>query len=178
MISHEKFDIDSARLMLSHLGRALKHYNERQFARDKLNIELKSLKKVSTKSMKKFVDNLQHSIGEAIKKEQHILKHQKKEDLFHGDIKERIEELETRLAKYLTIHEARAERVKLLENAMASESKSKLQQIGLIKKSLSRAEKILKSAAKDKKNSKQEIAATKALLEKIKKKVRQYEKNI
>lgn len=178
MISHERYDIDSARLMLSHIGRALKHYNERQFAREKLRVELKKLRKISTKSMKKHVQGLEHSIGEAIRKEQRIFKHQQKEDIFHGDIKERIAELEARLAKYLTIHEARAQRVRLLESALATESKTKLEQVGLIKKSLSRAEKILKSAAKDKRHPKGEIAATKALIDRIRKKVRQVERKL
>jgi hypothetical protein len=178
MISTRGFDTDSARLMLSYLGKALKHYNERDFARQKLNIELKKLKKVSTKSMKKYVDNLQHSIGEAIRKEQHILKHQKQEDVFHGDIKERISELEGRLAKYLTIHEARAQRVRLLESALATEQKSKGEQVSLIKKSLARAEQILKSVAKDKKQSKKDIAQTKALIERIKQKVKQAERKL
>lgn len=164
--------------MLSYLGKALKHYGERDFARKKLNIELKNLKKVSTKSMKKYVENLQTSIGEAIRKEQHILKHQKKEDIFHGDIKERIAELETRLAKYLTIHEARAAKVRILESAFATEQKSKSDQVKLIKHSLARAEKILKAASKGKKHSKKDLAITKQIIERIKQKVRKIERKI
>jgi hypothetical protein len=178
MISHEKYDVDSARLMLSHLGKALKHYDERQHARQKLKIELSRLKKISTKSMKGYIDNLQHSIGDAIKKEQRILKHQQDEDIFHGDIKDRIRELEGRLAKYLTIHEARANRVKLLENALATEHNTKQEQIVLIKKSISRAESILKSAMKDKKHSRKDLAETKALLERIKARIKHVEKKI
>ena len=105
------YDTGSARTMLSYLGNALKHYNERQFAKQKLRVELSRLKKISTKSMQKYVQNLEHSIGDAIRKEQRILKNQQKEDIFHGNVKERIKDLEAKLSRYLAIHEERARNI-------------------------------------------------------------------
>ncbi len=176
MSSKTHYDAGSARLMLSYLGRALKHYDERQFAKQKLRIELKKLKKVSTKSMKKYLDNLEGSISDAIKKEQRILKHQQKEDVFHGNIKERIKELEGRLSRYLAIHEARAQKVRLLENAMASEQLHKEEKISTIKKSLAKVEKIHKDLSKNKKYSKKQVADIGRVIERIRKKVREAEK--
>jgi hypothetical protein len=121
---------------------------------------------------------LQHSIGEAIRKEQSILKHQKSEEVFHTDLNSRIKELEGRLSRYLAMHEERSRKVKLLESALATEHETKQDQLVLIKKSLSRAEKILKSAAKDKKHSRGEIMATKSVLDRIRKKVKQIERNL
>jgi len=169
-------DISSARLMLAYLGKATRHYQERDFARKKLKIQLSRLKKIDTKSMKKYVKELEQSISEAINKEQRILKHQQQEDIFHGDVTSRINELEGRLARYLTIHEARAQRVRILESALTTEDQSKRQQIALIKKSLNRAERIFAKAKREKKHSKKQIAAVKSALDSIKAKVKQIEK--
>jgi predicted nucleic acid-binding Zn-ribbon protein len=174
MISRQ-FDLGSARLMLSYLGRALKHYDERQFAKQKVKTELSRLKKISTKSMKKYVQNLERSISDAIKKEQRILKHQEKEDILHVDIKERIKELEERLAKYETLHEMRARKVRMLESAFTSEETSKADQIRLIRKSLERAERIYKKISKGKKHPKKALVETRKLLERIRAKISRIE---
>jgi hypothetical protein len=178
MTSIKGYDIGSARLMLAHLGRAAKHYQERDFARKKLKIQLSRLKKIDTKSMRRYVQELEQSIGEAIRKEQRILKHQQQEDVFHGDVASRINELEARLARYLTIHEARAQRVKLLESALSEEDQAKRQQIALIKKSLNRAERIFSRAKKEKRHPKRQIAAVRKALDSIKAKVDQIGKKL
>ncbi len=175
MIS-ERYDIDSARLMLAQLGKATKQLHERVFARQKLKVELSRLKKISTHSMKKYVHHLERSIAEAITKEQRIVKHQKKEDIFHDDIRQRIQELEGRLARYLTIHEARAQRVKVLEDALTTEQQTKGEQLTLIKKSLARVERIYKNARKDKKHSKDQLAHIKEHLVTIRAKVKELDK--
>ncbi len=174
MISRE-YDTGSARIMLSYLGRALKHYDERQFAKQKVKTELSMLKKVSTKSMKKYVRNLEHSISDAIKKEQRILKHQQQEDILHTSINERIKELEERIAKYETLHEMRARKVRMLESAFAPEEPSKADQIRLIKKSLERAERIYKKLTKGKKHLKKPLAQTRILLDRIRAKISRIE---
>ncbi|MEM4246715.1 MAG: hypothetical protein QXR48_04775 [Candidatus Woesearchaeota archaeon] len=178
MISYKSYDIGSARLMLSYLGRALRHYNERQFARQKLRTELSRLKKISTQSMKKYVQNLEKSIGEAIKKEQRILKHQQQEEFFHGDLNARVKKLEERLARYLSIHEERARKVKLLESALATEQKKKSEQLETIKRSLAHAEKIHKELSKSKKHPKAQLNAVKTVLDRIRKKIREAEKKL
>jgi hypothetical protein len=172
------YDTGSARTMLSYLGNALKHYNERQFAKQKLRVELSRLKKISTKSMQKYVKNLESSIGDAIRKEQRILKNQQQEDIFHGSVRERIKDLEAKLSRYLAIHEERARKVRLLESALASEHEKKGGQLAIIKRSLSRAEKIHKQLAKSKKHPKAELAAVGKVLDRLRKKVRQAEKKL
>jgi hypothetical protein len=162
--------------MLAYLGRATKHHHEREFARQKLKIELSRLKKVSTKSMKRYIHDLERSISEAITKEQHILKHQKHEDVIHGDIRDRVKELEARLSRYLAIHEMRARRVKLLEDTLVAEKQTKGEQLAIIKRSLARAERIYQNARKDKKHSKKQLAATKKTLDAIRVKVQELEK--
>jgi chromosome segregation ATPase len=172
------YDIGSARTMLSFLGRATQHWEERQHARKKLKIELSRLKKISTHSMKGYMQKLEHSITEAINKEQRILKHQSKDDIFHGDVRAQIQELEARLAHYMTIHEARAERVKLLETALTTETESKAEQLGAIRQSLNKIERIHKSLAKNKKHPKKQLAKIKKVIDKIKEKVRKAEKKL
>ena len=157
--------------MLSYLGKATKHLHEREAARQKLKVELSRLKKISTKSMKNYVQNLEHSISDAIRKEQHILKHQKKEDVFHGDIQSRIKELEARLARYVTIHEARVQRVKLLDSALATEHETKGEQLTLITRSLERAEQLYKNAKKSRKYSREQLEHIKVHLDTIRAKV-------
>lgn len=176
MISSRHFDVENARLMLSYLGAATKHLHEREHARQKLRIELSRLKKISTKSMRKYIHDLERSIGEAIRKEQRILKHQQKEDVFHGDIKDRIKELEARLARYLTIHEMRVQRVKMLETALTAERETKGEQLVVIKRSLARIERLYERIKKDRKHPKEQLAAVKASLENIRDRVRELEK--
>ncbi len=174
MISRE-YDLGSARLMLSYLGRALKHYDERQFAKQKVRTELSRLKKISTKSMKNYVQNLERSISDAIKKEQRILKHQQKEDIMHKDINERIKELEEKIAKYETLHDMRAKKLRMLESAFTAEP-SKTEQIQLVRKSLERAERIYKKISKSKKYPKKALAQTKKVLDRIRAKLSIIEK--
>ncbi len=173
------YDIGSARTMVAYLGKAFKHYNERQFARQKLKVELSKLKKISTQSMKKYVHDLERSIADAIRKEQRILTSQQKEDVFHGDLNSRIKELEERLARYFTVHEIRAQRVKLLEHALMTEQQTKGEQLALIKHSLKHAEDIYEKTKKGKKYSKKQLAAVgttfgviRAKIEKLEKKYR------
>jgi hypothetical protein len=169
------YDIGSARLMLAHLGKAAKHYSERNFARQKIKIELSRLKKISTGTMRKYVRELESSIGEAIRKEQSILKHQSKENLFHGDIQSRIKDLEFRLTKYLTLHEMRAQRLKALETALEHEQESKGEKIALIKRSLNKIERIYRSATKDRKHSKKQLASVRSMIDKIKARIKKHE---
>lgn len=169
-------DTGSARLMLAYLGRANKHYQERTFAKQKLKIELSRLKRISTQSMKKYVRELEHSITDAIRKEQHILKHQKKEDFLHGDIRDRIKELEDRLARYFTIHEIRAQRVKLLDTALSQERQTKSEKLALIRKSLERIERIYEHSKHDRKHSREQLSHVRKHLDTIRSKVRQLEK--
>lgn len=172
------YDVGSARLMLAHLGRAAQHYEERQHARNKLKIELSRLKKISTGTIRNHLHDLERSIGEAIKKEQRILQHQQKEDVFHGDVKERIKDLEGRLARYLAIHEARAQRVRLLESALAQESVGKEQQFAEIKKSLSKVERIYNETKRDKKHSKKQLESIRKVIDSIKAKIRAAERKL
>lgn len=174
----ERSDIGSARLMLAHLGRGTRHYHEREMARKKVKIEISRLKKISTKSMRKYVRDLEKSVIDAIKKEQRILKHQSQEDTIHIDIKDRIKELEGRLARYMTVHEVRAKRLGMLEQALASEQEKKVHQLALIKRSLSKAENILKKLKKSRKHPKKQIEATKKLVDKLCKRVTELEKKI
>lgn len=170
------YDIGSARLMLAHLGKATKHFTERDFARKKVKIEISRLKKISTGTVRKYVHELERSIGDAIKKEQRILKHQKQDDIFHGSITERIKELESRLAKYLTLHEMRAQRLQVLETALEHEQESKEEKLVLIKQSLAKIERLYRAACKEKrKHSKKQLAAVKRMIDAIKTKMKKHE---
>jgi chromosome segregation ATPase len=173
---HVRADIGSARLMLAYLGKAAKHYAEREFAKKKVKIELSRLKKISTGTIRNYVKNLERNIAEAINKEQSILKHQGKEDTLHGDIAERIEELEGRLNKYLAAHEERAHNIRLLESALANTQESKSEQVALIKRSIAKVERIFSGLRKEKGHSRKQLASLRKLIDRIKAKVKQYEK--
>ena len=136
------------------------------------------MKKISTGTIRNHLHDLEKSIGEAIKKEQRILQHQQKEDVFHGDVTERIKDLEGRLARYLAIHEARAQRVRLLESALAQESVGKEQQFAEIKKSLSKVERIYNETKRDKKHSKKQLESIRKVIDSIKAKIRAAERKL
>lgn len=174
MIS-DHYDASSARLMLAYLGHSLKKHQDREIARKKIRLEIQKLKNISTASMRKYLKRLEHSVGDAIKKEQHILKKQHDEDLEHSDINQKIREIEERLERYLQVHEERAQKVRLLESIYTTEQKTARQQLIMARKALSRAQKIYASAKKSKKN-KEQLALIKEQMSSLHAKIKQLEK--
>jgi hypothetical protein len=174
MIS-DRYDTGSARLMLAYLGRAYKRQQDRELARKKIRLEISKLKKISTASMRKYVQKLEHSIGNAIRKEKHILSKQREEDLEHSDISQRIREIEERLARYLQVHEERARRVKILESIYTTEQQAARESISAARKALAKAEKTLAQTGKTRKNTEQ-IALLKEQAGRLRRKTSELEK--
>lgn len=163
MISRD-VDLNKARTLLYYLSRSKTKIDERALARKKLEIKLKQLKKISTGSIQKHLDELEQHISDTIQKERKILKGQIEEESVHKTISEKIDILETKLEKYLQTKEARQKRIQQLENKIKGQLESKQDKIKEISKHINLLEKLYKETSKTKK-------APKARLNTIKKKI-------
>ncbi len=153
-----------ARLILHYLGKATKKCQDREIAKKKLAVQLKQLKKISTNTLQKHLNELEKRISETVRIENKILKSHSTEDHFHKELKKKIEELEGKLGRYVSSKSARERRVKELNEKISSKQQTKEEMILDIKDSLHRMEKIYEQAKKSKEYKKKD-------LEKIRKRI-------
>ncbi|MEM4263895.1 MAG: hypothetical protein QW666_03305 [Candidatus Woesearchaeota archaeon] len=176
MISEEslekEFDLGKARVLLYYLGRSKKKLEEREFARRKLETKIKQLKKISTESVKKHVEELERHIADALRKEKGILTAQMNEENEHKSIAEKIELLEKKLGRYLETREARQRRIKELEAKIKAQTGTKREEISDIAHQIRSLEKIYNEAKKNKKFPKARLSAVKRKIEILKEKLK------
>ncbi|MBW2978946.1 hypothetical protein KY304_02440 [Candidatus Woesearchaeota archaeon] len=153
-----------SRLILHYLGKSTQKCHERENAKKKLAVQLKQLKKISTNTLQKHLDELEKRISETVRIENKILKSQSSEDNFHKELKKKIEELEKKLAKYVETKSARERRIKELEEKISKKQQKKEELVPEIKESLHRMESVYEQALKSKKYKKKD-------LEKIRKRI-------
>ena len=117
-------DRDKASLYLYYFARATGNVLKREFARRKVEVAIKQLKKLSTKELSGHVDALEVHIREALQHERAIQGQQNAEESTHRSLNSRIHVLDQKLDRYLKTQEARASRVKELEEKIADKFKS------------------------------------------------------
>lgn len=165
-------DLGKARVLLYYLGKSKRKIEERDFARRKLEIKLSQLKKISTESVKKHVEELEMHIADTIRKEKGILTAQISEESEHKSIAEKIDLLEKKLGRYLDTRDARQKRIKELELKIKSEVSTKREEMGDIAQQIRTLEKIYNEAKKNKKFPKARLSAVQKKIETLKEKLR------
>lgn len=145
------------RLILHYLGQASKKMQDREEAKKKLEIQLKQLKKISTNTLQKHLDELEKRIAETVRIENKILTTQSTEDHFHKEIKNKIEILEKKLGRYVETKAAREKRIKELEEKVDEKQKKKAETVSDIKEAINRMDKIYEDAKKTKAYSEKEL---------------------
>ena len=90
------------KLLLSHLSRASKKTAQREEAKQKLAEQVEKLKKVGkSKIYRKEIKKLEKRLADVLEKEEEILRHQKTREFFSRRAREKINELEKKLSRYI-----------------------------------------------------------------------------
>jgi chromosome segregation ATPase len=161
------YDISSARLMLRYLGKASTKLKEREHARQKLKAEISALRKVSTGSIKRFIDDLEDSIGDAIDAEKRILRSQAKEEDYHQKLQSRIDAIGEKVAALMHAHAMHKQQLGFLETDQ--EKKDDLRHKLRLK--LDRLEQLYAKAKRSKEYSKAELKRVARKIEQLKEKL-------
>ncbi len=150
-------DLGKSRILFEHLIRATKSYNERETAREKLQLQIKKLKNLSTKSLRTHIDELQKRIDESITKEKRISSYQQREEIVHQKLQEKIRILEEKLGRYLDTRESRIKRIRELEDKIKNGVATKNEKVAIIEQKIQKLETLYRNARKDKKSSKKRL---------------------
>ena len=161
-----------ARLFLHYLGSAKNRFDEKAFARKKLQLQLRALRRMSTESLKKHIDKLERNIAEAIDKEKKIMTTQKGEELFHSDLRQKMERLESKLGRYLSTKDARQRRIQELEEKVKVKTRTKREELHALREELKRLEKLYRIASKAKGMPKTKLKRIKARIITLKEKLK------
>ncbi|MBW2969672.1 hypothetical protein KY319_00960 [Candidatus Woesearchaeota archaeon] len=163
-------DRTKSSLILYYLAKATHKQTQREIAKKKVQLSIKQLKKISTKTLQKNLEELEGHIAEAIQREQQIQTRQKGEEAVHGALKHKITQLETKLGRYLETQEQRKKRIQELEEKIKHKFETKREKIQTLKEDLNKLTKMLQSAKKAKANKKR--------LERIEKRIKQVKNKI
>lgn len=135
-------DRNKSALFLHYLGQSAKKIDDKEFAKKKLDIALKQLKKISTKEIEKHIDVLEHHLKDVLHKEKRLLTSQEKEDLFLSQLAKKIDRLQFKLSKYQRTQKFRTTRVHELEDKMKLHLASKQDRKRLLKADLDNLKKL------------------------------------
>jgi len=161
-------DLGKTKTLLLYLSLAKHKIDQREFAKQKLAAQISALKKISTKSIKKHIVDLEQDIAEAIKTEKKIITTQQTEDEHHKELVNKIDKLESKLGKYLDTKDARKHRVLELEEKIKKKMASRREQLSELKESIKNLEKLYAAAKKDKNISKVRLKVIEAKIKKLK----------
>ncbi|MBW3004840.1 hypothetical protein KY310_03330 [Candidatus Woesearchaeota archaeon] len=171
MISSD-VDLAKTKTLLLYLSLAKHKIDQREFAKQKLAAQISALKRISTKSIKKHVLDLEKDIVEAIETEKKIITTQKTEDEHHKELVNKIDKLESKLGKYLDTKEARKSRILELEDKIKKKMASRREELADLKESINNLEKLYSAAKKDKKISKMRLKSIETKIKKLKQKLK------
>jgi len=160
-----------SRILMHYLGRAVQKEKDRDFARKKLDIQLKQLKKISTGTIQTHLEELEHSIKDTIDIEKKILRTQSNEDSLHDNIQNKINILEKKLDRYILTRDARHARIQELEQRIRTKEAAKADQIREIDESIERLEMIYGEAKQTKEYPQEELDRIKRKINKLKDKL-------
>lgn len=165
--SYEDFDPEKSLSLLSHLTRASKRIHEKEMARKHVEAHIAQLKKVSTKTIKAELEILEQKIADALAKESKIKSRQEQESLLHQKLQERFAAIEKKLAIYAEQSEARARRIRELEEQVQEKHMSRGEKATIIAQRLSQLERLYNQLKKEK-VGKTKLAALKRRIDALK----------
>jgi chromosome segregation ATPase len=162
-------DTEKTRLLLRHLGRASKTVVEKDAAKQKLQEQVSKLKKLSkAKEYRKEMRELEKRLADVVEKEEEIARHQKTRDVSNKRMRDKIQELEKRLTRYLEQRKIREKRIGEIEDKIRKRFMVEQNQIEIIEEQLKGLERIYENISSQKKHTKEELAAVKSKIEKLK----------
>lgn len=149
-IDDELVDRMKSGLYLYYLAKAMHRQMQREIAHKKVQLSIQQLKKISTKTIQKNLDELQGHVLEALKKENQIQTHQKGEEAVHGELKHKITQLERKLTRYLETQETRKQRIQELEERIKNKFETKREKINALQEDLKKLMKLYGQAKRKK----------------------------
>ena len=171
MISPD-IDLGKTKTLLLYLGIAKHKLDQREFAKQKLSAQISQLKKISTSSIKKHVEELEKDIADALVKEKKIHSVQQAEAEHHKKLIGKIDQLEKKLGKYLETKESRKKHIMELEEKIKKKTSSRQEQLKELQSSIKKLEKLYSEAKKDKSVSKVRLKSIQSKIKKLKKEVK------
>lgn len=147
-IGDQLIDRGKSSFYLYYLARATHKVMQREISKRKVELSIKQLKKLSTKTLHKHIDELEGHIAEAVHREKQIQAHQKGEESVHGELKHKITKLEHKLTRYLETQEERKERIQELEEKIKHRFSTKREKIAVLKGDYQKLQKLYRQAKK------------------------------
>ena len=106
-------------MLLKYLAKSSVKIRERHDAKQKTDLLLSRIRKISTKKVQHEIDALEISIKEALTQERQIIRTQKRHEDFHNDLITKVSRLQKSLDKYIDHKSKRESAVRRLEAKMA-----------------------------------------------------------
>ena len=148
--SYEELDPEKSISLLTHLAAASKRIFEKEKARRHVEEHIRQLKKVSTKGIKAELEILEQKIADAFAKEAKIKSRQEQETLSHSQFNEKLAALERKLAIYSEQSQARAQRIRELEEQIAEKHMTRGEKAEIVAQRLVQLEKLYNQLKKEK----------------------------
>ncbi len=169
MISPRDVDIGKTRLLLSHLSRASKKTVQREEAKQKLAEQVEKLKKVGkSKIYKKEIKKLEKRLADVLEKEEEILRHQKTREVFSRRAREKIDELEKKLSRYIETKKQREKRIAELEEKVRKKFIIEQREVEILEQQITNLERLFGKISGEKKYSKSQLEKVKKKIETLK----------
>jgi|GEM_PF-6962280 len=163
-----------AQTLFHYCAKSTRKLIERDYVRKELEAQIQKLRKIGSKNVQNQMVELERKIAAAIALEQKIAGHQSEEDFFHRKLRDRIEQLESRLGNFLESREARANRVKELEQKIQERLATRSQKISVVRDELAKLEAMHEELQKQTK-AKSKLQIIDERLHQLKDKLRQLE---
>lgn len=172
MIGSKDIDKEKANLVLTHLSKAFKKISEKDFAKERLQQQVNRLKNQSrSKGYRKEIAELEKRLAEVLEKEDEILRHHKSREAATRRVREKINEVEERLTKYIESKRKRDQRVRELEEKIKRRFSVEQRQVDILAEQLGGLEKLYSKISGEKQYSKAQLSKVKKKIESLKKKL-------
>lgn len=169
MISPADIDEGKTRLLLSHLNKALDKVNKREESRKKLREQMEKVRKASrSKAHMKEMKELEKRLADVIEKEQEMIMHHRARESFNRRIKDKIDELETKLSRYLAAKRKRGARIKELEKKIKRRFAAEQKEIEILEEQIMGIEEMYRKISGEKTHTKDELDRVKKKIESLK----------
>ena len=114
-VGDQLVDREKSRIFLHYLANAAKKVQERALRHRKTEIAVKQFNKLDTVHLDKQLGTIEDHLQQALRQEQMLLDHQKKEGRTHDELQHKIKKLEHKLTRYVQTEAARKRRVRELD---------------------------------------------------------------
>jgi chromosome segregation ATPase len=147
-----ELDPEKARHLLAYLTRAHQRVTERMTARERLEAQLRAIRRFGPAKLREQLDELEASISSALEKERKLLAGHKKEDFLHAQLRGQLNKLESRVDTVIGDEEERRRRIFEIEQKIRGTVGIKVSKLQRLREHISRLERMhaqLKDAGAD-----------------------------